>query len=309
MPRLATTPALAFLIAIAAAAALAVPQARAAFPGRNGALLLDGTTRLTGCGQKPPRVVARLTDAESDPCEGAPTPPHARFLLVPKERQLRRLLPTKPRVCFLGVCVRTEGSSGGSFNPSGTRLTGGDTVWSPGRSRTITEKVGEAKLVVRRVADGRTLMVRRGEAPAWSIMNQIAFSLYGKLHVMDADGRNRRLVPLPYYPLAKGIQATTPDWSPDGMWIAFATNGAIMAARTDGTGLHRITTAPVGQSDPAAHNPIWSPDGSLIAFDRLGDVFVVSATRKDPSGPRVWTRLVRSATLLDWQAIPTGSRR
>ena len=68
-------------------------------------------------------------------------------------------------------------------------------------------------------------------------------SYYNDLMVMDADGANQvRLV--------RGGDNTTPSWSPDGEWIAFARSSlaapGIYKIRRDGSGLCQIAARMAG---------------------------------------------------------------
>lgn len=79
---------------------------------------------------------------------------------------------------------------------------------------------------------------------------------------------------------------TTPRWSPDGRWVAFASNRAhhqgaspergtpdvdLYLIRADGTGLRRVTTSPGNDNDPS-----WVPDGKSLYYwsdaDSRGDI-------------------------------------
>ncbi len=88
---------------------------------------------------------------------------------------------------------------------------------------------------------------------------------------MNADGSGQtRLTNDP-------AQDTRPDWSPDGMKIAFVRfrdgNFEVYVMNADGSGQTNLTNIGSAEIDPA-----WSPDGTKITFTRFfAEVFVMNA--------------------------------
>jgi TolB protein len=100
------------------------------------------------------------------------------------------------------------------------------------------------------------------ESRGWSpdgrrIVTQTVTDGVGQIVVMDADGRNQKVItkipstaplfsPGKIFPEMRG--AVTPAWSPDGRWIAFASNHEgnydLYGVRPDGTDMHRILATP-----------------------------------------------------------------
>lgn len=119
-----------------------------------------------------------------------------------------------------------------------------------------------------------------------SFANQIVFpSLEAgvwRLHTMDVDGSNRRMIPI----ALKG-HLTSPDVSPDGRKVAFVHERAIYIVRPDGSDLRRLTQWPLDDRHVELR-PRWSPDGSELAFSGARtrgsiDLYTIGA---DGSGPR-----------------------
>ena len=120
-----------------------------------------------------------------------------------------------------------------------------------------------------------------GEEPCWSPDGKrlCAVSTTERLFVVDADGKN-----LAQIVQVDGSYCHQPDWSPDGEWIAFATdrdgNIEIYKVRPDGTELTRLT-----QSPGLDAHPRWSPDGRWLSFtsNRSGnyDIWVMRADGSD----------------------------
>ena len=93
--------------------------------------------------------------------------------------------------------------------------------------------------------------------------------------VCNADGSNLKR-------LTKGIEDSSPCWSPDGQWICFATKmgrRALAKVPAGGGEVQRVPT-------PGAPNPTepdWSPDGKWIAFTSQAGDFSVCVMSADGS--------------------------
>ena len=101
--------------------------------------------------------------------------------------------------------------------------------------------------------DGRSLIVQRDLDP---VRGQSDYDLF----VMRADGRHERNLTN-----FTGVDETSPDWSPDGDGVAFASDRdgdyEVYTMKPDGSRVRRLTTNPASEDEPS-----WSPDGRTLAF-------------------------------------------
>jgi Tol biopolymer transport system component len=109
---------------------------------------------------------------------------------------------------------------------------------------------------------------------------QIESNTGSEIYVLDPDtGGMRQVTDLG--------DATTPDWSPDGHWIAFSLHECRIAMiRPDGTGLRRIPSRSPGgcETDPA-----FTPDGRHLVYERynaVNDDDAIWIMRTDGGGRR-----------------------
>ncbi|MDZ7859014.1 transporter [Sphaerotilus sp.] len=78
-----------------------------------------------------------------------------------------------------------------------------------------------------------------------------------QLTIADRHGRHRRVV------LETGHLIEAPNWSPDGQWLLFNSEGALFRVRADGTSVapERLDT---GAHAPANNDHVLSPDGRTV---------------------------------------------
>jgi Tol biopolymer transport system component len=178
-------------------------------------------------------------------------------------------------------------------------------AWSPGRRRIAFSGAGYGGrqtgiwlMNANGTAKRRLTSGPADLAPTWSPDGRrIAFARGGDLWLVPSSGgRPTRLFG------GRNTNETSPDWSPNGAWIAYESNRGgeaqiwIINVRT--RGVRRLTRG------ARSNNPDWSPDGRRIAYATRGQIAVVGVTSAD-------TRLLptgfpRSAYFPSWS--PDGKR-
>ena len=297
--------------------AVLAPHAQAAFPGRNGALLVSGPAWASECDGAVPSIGPTVAHAsDEDPvCDGT-TSPTAIFLADIGRRSLTRLRvvadlpfasfsPEGRRIALkydyahgVGVMAAHRGARLRWLAPAHfTDFNARAPSWSPAGSRLVAEAYrgsssGPVSLVSYRSSGGQRRALGPGFAPAWSSRGDIAYLRTDAggntlLSVMHADGSQKRTL-MGASALLTGYGPIWPNWSPDGRSIVFAGYGhdrgaagvAIYTVAVATGGLRRITAFWHGL-EGAFERVVWSPDGRFIAFQAP---YVCSAQCPESSG-------------------------
>ena len=276
----------------------AVP-ARAAFPGRNGLLVVQPVNGrgllLVGEGGVHPRqicVVKRLCDRAIDPVWS----PDGSEIAFDSPRRLGPAVIYPDGSCLacpipdnglLETGVGPWDPSGGlGFLPDGRLVTSVDDTFSPR---------GTVKLkTVRRVeaikTDGLGLHLfrvpRSWRQLAWSSTGRLAavrsVRRMSEVFVVDPRaGSGRRLT---------REDASAPSWSPDGRRLAVVHDGWVELVGSSGGRPRRLTRG---------RAPAWAPDGKQLAFVGARDRLFVIAARGGRPRPVGHIRAVR----VDWQPV------
>jgi TolB protein len=124
--------------------------------------------------------------------------------------------------------------------------------------------------------------MRMGAAlqPAIPATGRIAFDDGGQIWLINADGTD-----LTSITSGTGGGGGNPSWSPDGSWIAFASNrtGKVNIYVMDADGANQVR---VTNNDEHNGSYAWSPDGTQIAFVSDGEIAIINA---DGTNPRILT--------------------
>lgn len=287
-------------------AVVSVPQAQAAFPGRNGALLVAGTARASKCDPPPPRVVGRIADDYEDPCPVARAPFAVSWLggtsgtrlLAGGERfpiydLTARISPGGRLVAISyedswAVLPATFGGSGSRWPSDEARLPGGRACWLPGGRSMIVQAADEDALgnvgvvgafwiasVTRppgvpftRLRSAEPRRVFRGFDPACASNGWLAYRT-GNLYHQYAT---------PVYASAslhsvarKLADSGLPlDWSPDGRSLLISRRSGPLGPGLYGVNAESGRSRRIAFSKPSVActfgRAVWSPDGRKVAF-------------------------------------------
>lgn len=131
--------------------------------------------------------------------------------------------------------------NGSTSKLTNTALGEGAPSWSPnGRwiafgseGRRQSDRIWRMTVATRKLVRLTSQTAPAAQWPSWSPdSSRIAFTLGGKVAVMNADGSHRRVL---------RQFGTHARWSPDGKWLVYVANGDLFRVRTDGSGRTQLT--------------------------------------------------------------------
>lgn len=88
-----------------------------------------------------------------------------------------------------------------------------------------------------------------------------------QLTIIAIDATDKRLV----YETSQHIEA--PNWSPDGKWLVFNSQGSLWRIAADGSGKPEVI--PTGDVTDINNDHVLSPDGRTILFSAGGHLYAV----------------------------------
>jgi Tol biopolymer transport system component len=282
----------------------------AAFPGKNGKIVVPVGMNLGGASERPPDF----------------------YTVTPRGTQLRRILRWRPRregpssvqwspngreIVFIDQCGITIATATGTHRRC-LGVDGFDPSWSPDGSRLVFERntpdVYTLQIVTR---DGRlltTIPITVGfpRDLAWSPLgDRIAFEASeinqgASIYLIRPDGTG--LSQLTTGPRETGRQ---PNWSPNGKRILFIRNSyQVWVMDADGSHQRKLLVVPRSRAAPdeGAASAVWSPDGTKIAYASPGARSISIYTLRTRTRKTIPLRLPRGFVVswnerLDWQPI------
>jgi Tol biopolymer transport system component len=296
---------LALVLALSVATAAGSSSRTAAFPGKNGRILIPAGQDLG-------------TNTERD---------RGVYTITARGIRLRQLLkepvsdvrwsPDGREILFSSRCGITFATATGT-NRTCLGVDGSDLSWSYDGSRIVLEKnlPGGAPTLQILTRDGYRLMtlpIKVGFPSnlAWSPLGtRIAFDLgndvYNEkpgIYAISQDGT-----------AVKRLTTTDdnqPNWSPDGKRIVFVRRGyELWIMDADGTNEHKLLVVQRGRGAPddATASAVWSPDGTKIAFASPGARSISIYTLRTRTRRTIRLHLPPGVEVnwnerLDWQPI------
>jgi Tol biopolymer transport system component len=111
----------------------------------------------------------------------------------------------------------------------------------------------------------------------------VAFASHDEIWLRDLTQLHAR-------PIPGTERGTSPFWSPDGEWIGFGRESALMRVKRDGGEPSLIATLPLGMSLEGTGSAVWDEQGSIVIGPNTSGLQLVSArggevTHWVPPGP------------------------